>query len=94
MYALQCLSIHWNKARCQQASLCSPSCRQLPFEDFWQLFGEGKHPQAERLYEHKLAPFLTQTSHKFWKDRLWYFKQGLYYQGGQVSTSFDLSLSH
>lgn len=60
--------------------------RQLPYEDFWQLFGEGKHPDAERLYEHKLAPFLTQTSHKFWKERLWYFKQGLYYQGGQVST--------
>ncbi len=38
----------------------------------------------DRLYETKLAPFMTQTSHKFWKDRLWYFKQGLYYQGGMV----------
>lgn len=59
-------------------------CRQLHFEDFWQLFGEGKHSDVEKLYERKLAPFLTQTSHRFWKDRLWYFKQGLYYQGGMV----------
>ena len=43
----------------------------------------------EQLYETKLAPFLTQTSHKFWKDRLWYFTQGLYYQGGMVRTWYN-----
>ena len=66
------------------ASLLCCHHRQLHFEDFWQLFGEGRHPQAEELYERKLAPFLSQASLKFWNSRLWYFKQGLYYQGGQV----------
>lgn len=59
-------------------------CRQLPYEDVWKLFGEGKHPAAQQLYDTKLAPFLTQASSRFWSNRLWYFDKGLYYQGGQV----------
>ena len=59
-------------------------CRQLDFEDVWAMFGEGRHPSIARLYETRLAPFLTQTSHAFWKSRLHYFRTGLYYQGGMV----------
>ncbi len=61
--------------------------RELPFEDVWALFGEGVHPQAARLYETRLAPFLTQSSTAFWNTRMHYFKSGLYYQGGMVLTS-------
>ena len=59
-------------------------CRQLDFEDAWKMFGEGRHTGAKDLFEKKLAPFLTQTSLAFWRGRLWYFQQGLYYQGGMV----------
>ena len=59
-------------------------CRQLQFNDFWKMFGEGKHLGIDKIYEAKLAPFLTQTSLRFWNSRLWYFTQGLYYQGGMV----------
>ena len=62
--------------------------RQLPHEDVWKLFGEGKHPNARQLYESKLAPFLTQASGAFWSNRLWYFDKGLYYQGGQVGVPY------
>ena len=48
------------------------------------MFGEGRHPNMARLYETRLAPYLTQTSHAFWKSRLNYFQTGLYYQGGMV----------
>ena len=48
------------------------------------MFGEGKHLGIDKIYEAKLAPFMTQTSLRFWNSRLWYFKQGLYYQGGMV----------
>jgi hypothetical protein len=44
------------------------------------MFGDGKHPRMDELFEKKLAPFLTQTSLNFWAKRLWYFQQGLYYQ--------------
>lgn len=60
------------------------ACRQLQYNDFWKMFGEGKHTGIEKIYEAKLAPFLTQTSLRFWNSRLWYFIQGLYYQGGMV----------
>jgi Protein of unknown function (DUF3419) len=36
--------------------------RELPFEDVWAMFGEGRHPHIERLYETRLAPFMTQVS--------------------------------
>lgn len=80
--AAQVVSVDCNPAQSALLELKSTAIRQLDFEDVWQLFGEGKHPRAEELYERKLAPFLTQTSHEFWAPRLWYFKQGLYYQGG------------
>lgn len=53
----------------------------------WAMFGEGRHPHIERLFETKLAPFLSQSANHFWSSRLWYFKRGLYYQGGMVSLS-------
>jgi betaine lipid synthase len=65
--------------------LKSVAIQKLDFEDTWQLFGEGVHPRAVDLFETRLAPFLSQTSNAFWTPRLWYFKQGLYYQGGMVS---------
>lgn len=58
--------------------------QQLEFEDVWAMFGEGRHPRIESIYERQLAPYLSQTSNKFWSKRLFYFKQGLYYQGGMV----------
>ena len=48
------------------------------------MFGEGRHPGIARLFEHRLAPFMTQTSIQFWRKRLHYFRTGLYYQGGMV----------
>jgi hypothetical protein len=50
------------------------------------MFGEGRHPDIARLFEHRLAPFMTQTSIQFWRKRLHYFRTGLYYQGGMVRT--------
>ena len=56
-----------------------------------QMFGEGRHPDIDRLFETRLAPFLSQKAYNFWSTRLWYFKEGLYYQGGMVST-YDTGL--
>lgn len=64
----------------------SCACRQLGFEDVWAFFGDGVHPHAKRIYEAQLAPFMSQTANNFWRNRLWYFSQGLYYQGGMVRT--------
>ena len=68
-------------------SLQTGGRRHLQFNDFWKMFGEGKHLGIDKIYEAKLAPFMTQTSLRFWSSRLWYFRQGLYYQGGMVCPS-------
>jgi hypothetical protein len=40
-------------------------CR-LPFQDVWQMFGEGVHPNFPSLFKKELAPFLSQGASKFW----------------------------
>ena len=49
-----------------------------------RMFGEGRHPHIQHIYETRLAPFLSQSANTFWQSRLWYFQNGLYYQGGMV----------
>jgi hypothetical protein len=31
----------------------------LEYTDFWMIFGEGKHPDFERILTSKLSPFLS-----------------------------------
>lgn len=31
------------------------------FEDTWQIFGEGRHPRFDELFERRLKPFLSQV---------------------------------
>lgn len=75
-------SVDCNPAQTALLELKQMAIQHLSFEDTWQMFGEGVHPRIEDLYEKKLAPFLSQTSSAFWSKRLWYFRDGLYYQGG------------
>ncbi|KAF6256794.1 hypothetical protein COO60DRAFT_1656840 [Scenedesmus sp. NREL 46B-D3] len=76
------VSVDCNPAQSSLLELKQVAIQQLDYEDVWQMFGEGKHPHIERLFETRLAPFLSQKAFNFWSTRLWYFKQGLYYQGG------------
>eukprot|EP00195_Chlamydomonas_chlamydogama_P005703 CAMPEP_0202899678 /NCGR_PEP_ID=MMETSP1392-20130828/7850_1 /ASSEMBLY_ACC=CAM_ASM_000868 /TAXON_ID=225041 /ORGANISM="Chlamydomonas chlamydogama, Strain SAG 11-48b" /LENGTH=653 /DNA_ID=CAMNT_0049585927 /DNA_START=166 /DNA_END=2127 /DNA_ORIENTATION=- len=80
--AAEVVSVDCNPAQSALLELKSVAIQQLEYEDMWQLFGEGVHSRIEELYERKLSPFLSQTSNNFWSKRLWYFKHGLYYQGG------------
>ena len=76
------VSVDCNPAQTALLELKAVAIQQLGFDDTWQLFGEGVHPHIEDVFERKLAPFLSQTSNSFWSKRLWYFRDGLYYQGG------------
>ncbi|MEW5303500.1 MAG: hypothetical protein WDW38_001833 [Sanguina aurantia] len=84
------VSVDCNPAQSALLELKAVAIRELEFEDCWQMFGEGVHPHIQEIYEHKLAPFLSQTSHRFWSQRLWYFKAGLYYQGGMGKLCYVL----
>lgn len=87
----QVVSVDCNPAQSALLELKSVAIQQLSHDDVWQMFGEGVHPRIEELFETRLSPFLSQTSNDFWRTRLWYFKQGLYYQGGMVSAGDGLA---
>jgi betaine lipid synthase len=75
-------SVDCNPAQNALLELKQVAIRRLEYEDFWKLFGEGKHENFPELLEKELAPFMTQKSIKFWRSKAYYFKDGLYYHGG------------
>ena len=77
MYSVDC-----NPAQSALLELKKVAIQRLPYEDVWKLFGEGRHRDAQRLFDRELSPFLSQSAFSFWAPRLHYFTSGLYYQGG------------
>jgi betaine lipid synthase len=56
----------------------------LPWEDIWQLFGLGKHPNFKRLLHESLSPHLTSHALQFWVQNANNFNpngKGLYETG-------------
>lgn len=80
--AKEVVSVDCNPAQSALLELKQVAARTLHYDDFWKLFGEGRHEDFPRLFETRLRPFLSETSINFWRNRQFYFKQGLYYQGG------------
>ena len=82
--ARRVVSVDCNPAQSSLLELKCVGVKHLAYEDFWLLFGEGRHPDFDRLYETRLAPFLSQTGKAFWDARKGYFSpsRGLYHQGG------------
>jgi betaine lipid synthase len=78
------VSVDCNPAQSSLLELKAVALQQLDYDDLWQMFGEGRHPRIEEIFERQLGPFLSQKAYNFWSTRLFYFKQGLYYQGGMV----------
>jgi len=75
-------SVDCNPAQNSLLELKRTAIRRLDYEDFWLLFGEGKHQDFDRIFERDLMPFLSQKAIMFWKAHKYYFKDGLYYHGG------------
>ena len=76
------VAVDCNPAQSALLELKRAAIANLPYDDVWKMFGEGVHPGVERLFERALKPFLSQKAADFWAPRLWYFRQGLYFQGG------------
>ncbi|MGE5155157.1 MAG: DUF3419 family protein [Bdellovibrio bacteriovorus] len=71
--------------------------RNLDFEDFFALFGDGVHPGLPGLYRGSLRPDLSPFARRFWDERLHWFapgRGGLYLQGlaGKVARAFHAYL--
>ena len=61
---------------------------QLPYEDFWLIFGEGKHPAFREILVGKLSPHLSSRGFQYWLRNEQTFSRrsasnrGLYDTGG------------
>ncbi|KAK4700778.1 betaine lipid synthase, partial [Phenoliferia sp. Uapishka_3] len=51
------------------------------YEEFWLLFGEGKHPNFRNLLDTKLSPFLTSHAYQFWRANDQSFASSFYLRG-------------
>lgn len=47
--------------------------RQLGFEEFFSLFGDGGHPEFPRWYHQRLRPHLSPAAQQYWDGRQHYF---------------------
>jgi betaine lipid synthase len=58
----------------------------LPYEDFWLLFGEGRHPEFRTLLLNTLSPHLSSRAFQYWLNHVHVFsgqeRSGLYDTGG------------
>ena len=58
----------------------------LPYEDFWKIFGEGKHADFRKLLINNLSPHLSSRAFQYWLNNVSVFQNssghGLYDTGG------------
>ncbi|KAF7359110.1 S-adenosyl-L-methionine-dependent methyltransferase [Mycena sanguinolenta] len=55
--------------------------QSLEYEDFFALFGEGKHPTFRSLLDSRIAPYLSAAAYQFWKRDKNNFSSSFYLDG-------------
>lgn len=79
-------AVDLNPTQCHLLELKVASYSSLPYEDFWKLFGEGKHPGFRQLLISKLSPHLSSRAFQYWLSNAHIFTndrgRGLYDTGG------------
>jgi betaine lipid synthase len=55
--------------------------QSLEYEDFFALFGVGKHPAFRSLLDSKIAPYLSSAAYQFWKRHSNTFASSFYING-------------
>ncbi|GAA5839181.1 hypothetical protein JCM9279_002619 [Rhodotorula babjevae] len=53
----------------------------LDYDDYWKMWGEGRHPDFRELLDSKLSPFLTSHAFQFWRQNDHVFDKNFYYHG-------------
>lgn len=58
------------------ASICA-----LSYDDFWQMFGLGRHPNFRDLLDMKISPYLSSHAYQFWRANASAFDKNFYMHG-------------
>lgn len=77
-------AVDLNPSQCHLLELKVAGYHALPYDDFWKVFGEGKHPDFRQLLISKLSPHLSSRAFQYWLKNAHIFTQGrgLYDTGG------------
>lgn len=79
-------AVDLNPTQCHLLELKVAGYHALSYEDFWKIFGEGKHPDFRRLLVSKLSPHLSSRAFQYWLSNVHIFTsrggRGLYDTGG------------
>ncbi|WVQ75099.1 hypothetical protein IAR50_004708 [Cryptococcus sp. DSM 104548] len=55
--------------------------QSLEYNDFWLIFGEGRHPDFDKLLTTKMSPFLSSHAYAYWKTHASQFSRNFYFRG-------------
>lgn len=99
-YALsaRCKAIHavdMNPCQGHILELKLSAIQALEYQDFWLIFGEGQHPDFEKILTNKLSPYLSSSvcpacgpqvltyrhAYAYWKAHSDQFSRNFYYRG-------------
>jgi hypothetical protein len=53
----------------------------LSYDEFWALFGEGKHADFRTLLDTKISPYLSSHAYQFWRLNTAAFDRNFYFRG-------------
>lgn len=63
--------------------LKTSAIKNLEFEDFFKMFGQGKYPGVKAVYKEKLRDHVCEWSQKFWDKKINFFdaRRSFYFRG-------------
>ncbi|CAK9784087.1 hypothetical protein CC85DRAFT_58115 [Cutaneotrichosporon oleaginosum] len=82
--AAQCARVHavdMNPCQGHILELKLAAIQTLEYADFWRIFGEGAHPDFEKLLTGKMAPFLSSHAYAYWMKHADQFQRNFYFRG-------------
>jgi S-adenosylmethionine-diacylglycerol 3-amino-3-carboxypropyl transferase len=81
----QVLAVDMNPRQNALLDLKLAAIRNLEYEDFFAMFGDGRLPGAEKIYEEKLRPALAKWPRRYWDRWIKFFdpqnRRPFYFRG-------------
>ncbi|KAJ7733754.1 hypothetical protein DFH07DRAFT_132329 [Mycena maculata] len=76
---IHCVDMNPCQGHLMELKLAAIKC--LEYEDFFALFGQGRHPNFRRLLDSKIAPHLSSSAYQFWRINADSFSSSFYLRG-------------
>ena len=75
------LLLHFIPSQGHLLELKLAAIQSLDYDDFFSMFGRGRHPDFLSLLDAKIAPYLSSSAYKFWRTNVDAFSTSFYMHG-------------